>query len=197
VILASNELLVSLAFRPVLGFAQQQVYSARSCKRGRSASVFSRAEIHDIAGRASTIDERRLGICVVEEPADEGTREQIRDRLTAWRDSAAAGDNALFARRLAADGLDERGARPANGRLPDIVSAACRGRTVSRNRWSARLTFDYDHSICEVPHIRLAAPWAIGFANLSLTQMRLVFKARLPVDPTQRSVVRGQRGVSN
>jgi hypothetical protein len=83
--------------------------------------VFSRAEIHDIAGRASTIDERRLGICVVEEPADEGTREQIRDRLTAWRESAAAGDNALFARRLAADGLDERGATAllGTGRLPD------------------------------------------------------------------------------
>ena len=47
--------------------------------------MFSRAEIRDIIGRASTIDERRAGICVVEEPEDETTREQVRDRLMAQR----------------------------------------------------------------------------------------------------------------
>ena len=72
--------------------------------------MFSRAEIRDIAGRASTIDERRPSVFVVEEPADAAAREQIGVRLTAWRQSAAAGDLALFARHLVADGLDERSA---------------------------------------------------------------------------------------
>src|SRR5205807_1111252 len=90
--------------------AQQQVYSARSCKRRRSAPVFSRAEINDIAGWASTIDERRLGICVVEQPADEAAREQVGARLTAWRQSAAAGDSALCARRLRLLGPEARSA---------------------------------------------------------------------------------------
>jgi type 2 lantibiotic biosynthesis protein LanM len=78
--------------------------------------LFSRAEIRDIIGRASTIDERRAGICVVEEPEDETTREQVRDRLMAWRQLAAAGDSSLFARRLAAEGLDERSARALLGK---------------------------------------------------------------------------------
>jgi hypothetical protein len=69
--------------------------------------MFSVAEIRDIAGRASTIDERRRGISIVEEPADEVAQEQISDCLTAWRQSAAAGDHVLFVRRLAADGLDD------------------------------------------------------------------------------------------
>jgi type 2 lantibiotic biosynthesis protein LanM len=78
--------------------------------------VFSPAEIRDIAGRAGTIDERMGRICVVEAPADEAAREQIRDRLTAWRQLAAAGYSGLFARRLAADRLDERSAAALLGR---------------------------------------------------------------------------------
>ena len=78
--------------------------------------MFSRAEIRDIAGRASTIDERRHGMYVVDEPADEAAHEQVRDRLTAWRQSTAAGDRALFARRLVADGLDDRSARALLGK---------------------------------------------------------------------------------
>src|SRR5947209_5488565 len=80
------------------------------------AFPFSPAEIREIAGRASTIDERRAGVCVVDAPADDLERQQARNRLVAWRQSAAAGDHALFIRRLAADGLSEQTALSLLGR---------------------------------------------------------------------------------
>jgi hypothetical protein len=96
--------------------------------------LFSRAEIRDIIGRASTIDERRAGICVVEEPEDETTREQVRDRLMAWRQLAAAGDSSLFARRLATEGLDERSAR-AWARRGWPTASHCRGGRAPSPGW--------------------------------------------------------------
>jgi type 2 lantibiotic biosynthesis protein LanM len=65
------------------------------------------AELREIAGRASTIAERLAGGCIAGPMDDAASRDAARSRLAAWRQSAAAGDATLFARRLADHGFDD------------------------------------------------------------------------------------------
>ncbi len=76
-----------------------------------SPSTLSDDDVRDIAGRASTIDERLAGLAVVAPPADDAGRERDQRLFSDWRDAATAGDDAMFAKRLRRDGLDEQAAR--------------------------------------------------------------------------------------
>ena len=66
-----------------------------------TASGYGAAELRELAARASTIEERLAGGYVPSEPADEIERERARERFAAWCRSAAAGNEELFAERLA------------------------------------------------------------------------------------------------
>jgi hypothetical protein len=83
-----------------------------------SAPILSRDELRDIAGRASTIGERLAGGYVAEEPTDPAARKIAQDRLAAWRQSAAAGNADLFAKRLGQHGLDVRCSHYMAERIP-------------------------------------------------------------------------------
>ena len=73
-----------------------------------ATSTLSDDDMRDIAGHASTIDERLAGLAVVEAPANDTERERARELLFEWCQVAAAGDDRLFADRLRHDGLDEK-----------------------------------------------------------------------------------------
>ncbi len=79
------------------------------------------AELREVAARASTIAERLAGGCITGPMNDAASRDAARLRLAAWKQSAAAGDAALFGRRLAEQGFDEDTVLPLLGpvRLPD------------------------------------------------------------------------------
>jgi type 2 lantibiotic biosynthesis protein LanM len=79
------------------------------------------SELRAVAARASTIAERLARGCIPEPTLDGAFREAARSRLAAWKQSAAAGDAALFARRLAEQGFDDDAVLPWLGpvRLPD------------------------------------------------------------------------------
>jgi hypothetical protein len=81
----------------------------------------TRGELDGIAARASTIAERLAGGCSPEPTLDAALHDAARSRLAAWKQSAAAGDAALFARRLADQGFDDDAVLPLLGpvRLPD------------------------------------------------------------------------------
>ena len=81
-----------------------------------TTSILSDDDVRDIAGRASTIDERLAGVVVVEQPTGPAESERAHSILSAWRHAAAAGDDALFAKRLRWEGLDERTALRLLGR---------------------------------------------------------------------------------
>jgi type 2 lantibiotic biosynthesis protein LanM len=71
---------------------------------------FSNSDLRDIAGRASTLDERRDGQVEIEESTDAGEMERRENLLSEWRGAAASGDELLFKKRLALEGMDEIGA---------------------------------------------------------------------------------------
>ena len=79
-------------------------------------SILSGDELREVAGRASTIDERRAGLAIVEEPTDDDERERVLGLLSDWRQAAAAGDDKLFVKRLRRDGLDKQTALHLLGR---------------------------------------------------------------------------------
>ena len=81
-----------------------------------ATSTLSDDDMRDIAGRASTIDERLAGLAVVEEPANDTERERAQELLFEWCQVAVAGDDRLFADRLRHDGLDEKTALQLFGR---------------------------------------------------------------------------------
>jgi type 2 lantibiotic biosynthesis protein LanM len=81
-----------------------------------AAPSLSEDDLRAIAGRASTIDERLAGLVVVEEPNSAAEREHAHRLHSEWRQAAADGDDALFARRLSRDGLDEKAALRLLGR---------------------------------------------------------------------------------
>jgi type 2 lantibiotic biosynthesis protein LanM len=85
-----------------------------------ATSALSDDDVRDIAGRASTIDERLAGLAIAEEPADDTERERAHNLLSEWRRVAVAGDDRLFAKRIRRGGLDEQTALHlfARARLP-------------------------------------------------------------------------------
>jgi class II lanthipeptide synthase len=72
--------------------------------------LFSIGELRDIAGRASTIDERLGKGGIRCEIANDAERGRAQRRLAAWCHSAAAANRELFAKRLASQGLNESSA---------------------------------------------------------------------------------------
>lgn len=75
---------------------------------------FSDDALADLAARAATLDER---LSAAWRTVEDEESEDATERLQAWRQAAAAGDPALFARRLARDGLTIEVVAPRLGAL--------------------------------------------------------------------------------
>lgn len=99
----------------VIDFAVPGVPDAPTAPR-----AFTEEDLRVIAGRASTLDQRLASPSPVTHVPKDGDAERRANRLERWCNRAAAGDDALFRKRLAWDALDvddaERATRPARWR---------------------------------------------------------------------------------
>jgi type 2 lantibiotic biosynthesis protein LanM len=68
--------------------------------------AFTETDLRDMAGRASTLDERRAGQVVVDGPTSAADVDRLHALFAEWGHAATAGDEALFAEKLRLDGDD-------------------------------------------------------------------------------------------